>query len=212
MMEWLYTDSMRILIINNGTRRLEMLQAICSRYDTTTIEVTDLSSCSTTAFDAIILSGSYSHAVSDSAELYATEIELIQQTTVPVLGICLGFELICHAYGCQLVELADKVEGPASITPTEDGARIFQGTDPIKVHEAHRWAVDEVSKDLIVLAQSDNGIEAVKHKTRTLYGLQFHPENFTYVSDGKMVFENILAIFAKQAKKIQKADRATQKA
>jgi anthranilate/para-aminobenzoate synthase component II len=126
------------------------------------------------------------------------EVELVRLTDKPVLGIGLGFELICYAFGCQLHEESERAAGAISVRPTGDGSKVFQGTDPIKASETQRWAVDDVPRELVVLARSDNGIEAVRHKTRQIFGLQLQPEDFVYASDGKMVFENILDAFRKK--------------
>ncbi len=79
--------------------------------------------------------------------------------------------------------------------PTDDGAKVFQGSDPLCVVESKRWNIDELPKKLSVLARSETGIEAVRHKTLPLYGIQLLPKDFTYPSDAKMVFENLLAVF-----------------
>lgn len=193
---------MRLLIIDNGTKTIAPLQAICSKYDTKTISSVSLASLKLgdiQEFDALILSGSSSHNVAWEADYFQYETDMIRTTNKPVLGICFGFELVCYAFGCRLYELATRVAGATVVTPTNEGAKIFQGTDPIRVHEAHRWAIDEVPRELLIMATSETGIEAVKHRTKPVYGLQFHPENFKYESDGKMVFDNILALFAKQS-------------
>lgn len=188
---------MRLLLIDNGTRHLEQLEALLSRHEVTTIEPDGLDEVSVADHEAIILSGSYEHSVVYDQAYFLKEVELVRTTDRPILGICLGFELICYAYGCQLHELAEKIEGAGQVTPTGEGAKIFQGTDPIRVFEGHRWNVEDVPKELVVLARSDSGIEAVRHRLKPMYGLQFHPEDFRYGSDGKMVFQNIIDMLRK---------------
>ena len=86
------------------------------------------------------------------------------------------------------------------MTPTDEGSKLFQGTDPIRVGETERWTIDEMPRELVVLARSESGIEAVRHRTKPVYGLQLRPEDFKYASDGKLVFANILDTFARHAR------------
>ncbi len=187
---------MKLLLVNNETRHLRALKSICEQHNAVDVtEVERLRESQPEHYDAVILSGSYRHSVLYPASYFESEIEFIRTTDKPVLGVCLGFELIAHAFGCELNRLSQKVIGAGLVTPTTEGAEIFQGTTPIQVTEAHRWSVEEVPPDLVVLATSKTGIEALRHRTRPLYGLQFHPEDFSYASDGKAVFDTILKVF-----------------
>jgi GMP synthase-like glutamine amidotransferase len=189
---------MRLLLIDNETKHLDALKLLCANHAVDVVKAGDISATDWQEYDGVILSGSYQQAVIVEADSYANEIEIIQSGTVPVLGICFGFELICYAFGAELIQLGDRATGAAKIVPTDDGAKVFQGTDPIRVSEAYRWSVEELPKSLVVLARSETGIEAIRHKTKMVYGLQFHPEDFAYSSDGKLVFDNILSQFNKQ--------------
>lgn len=188
---------MHLLLIDNGTRQLDELLRLCQSHQVTTISPEQLAGVDGGGYDGIVLSGSYQHNPVYEEPYFMAEISLLQTTTKPVLGFCQGFELICYAYGCQLHELAERQLGAAKVTPTEDGAKIFQGTDPVIVTEAHRWDIEVVPRDLVVLARSETGIEAVRHRNKQIYGLQFYPEDFKYSSDGKMVFDNILDALTK---------------
>lgn len=188
---------MRILLIDNGVARLDALQAACSKHEVRSIRPEGLADIPADSYDAVIVAGDYRQGLVWDKPYFLSEIELLRMTDKPVLGIGLGFELICYAYGCQLHEMAERTSGAASIVPTADGAKLFQGSDPIKVLETERWAVYELPKVLQVLARSDSGIEAVRHKTKVAYGLQLGIEDFKYLSDGDLVFANILDGFVK---------------
>ena len=62
------------------------------------------------------------------------------------------------------------------------------------VYEAHRWIIPQLGRDLIGIAQSANGYEIIKHKSRQIYGLQFHPEKYTKKSSGKYIFNQIVDV------------------
>lgn len=185
---------MRLLLIDNGSPYLEQLQALCARHDVITVTATDLTDEAVAAADAVVVTGGYGQDAYGQ-DFFLRQVSMIRTIDKPVLGICLGFELICYAYGCQLHEEAERETGAAAVTPTGEGAKLFQGTDPIRVNESPRWNVDELPKDLVVLARSESGIEAVRHRAKPIYGLQLHPGDFRYASDGKLVFDNILDTF-----------------
>ena len=62
----------------------------------------------------------------------------------------------------------------------------------LKVYGAHNWKIDKVPENFIVLAESDNCIQIIKHKNREIYGFQFHPEMFIDETCGNEIFENLL--------------------
>jgi anthranilate/para-aminobenzoate synthase component II len=192
-----YTDVMRILIVDYGTGNLENLLHITSRHEVEVVKPEELEVVDTVQFKSIILIGGYDHDVVSDMEAYATDMELISESKMPVLGVCFGFELVCAAFGVYLSESTDKFPGAGRIMPTGDGARIFQGSDPILVNETTRWGIEELPKSLVKFATSETGIEAIKHKTLPVYGLQLGPGDFKYPSDGKLVYDNILQAFGK---------------
>lgn len=198
---------MRILLIDNGTRHLGQLEVICSKHQLDVIAPNVLTDAAAEAYDAVIISGNYDQSEAMKPEKFQVQLDLLQTGEKPVLGICLGFELICCAFDIELSRYAEQAIGAAVMTPTDEGAKLLQGSDPIRVGETIRWHVEsqDLPKVLAVLAKSDSGVEAVKHKNKLVYGLQFCPEDFTYPSDGKLVYENILAIFDKAVKATKKA-------
>lgn len=105
-----------------------------------------------------------------------------------VLGICLGFQLINHAFGNRVVRLPEPRIGcgyfdPASVIAGDD-YRLRQ-IDFSRFHAAFSFHSDGVevneSSDLITVASSrcDSGqplVYAVRHRTLPIYGFQVHPE------------------------------------
>ena len=199
---------MRLLLPNldpadhpESARSLGQLEVICSKQDLRVVPVDDLAATTVGDFDALLLAGGFRPSNEPQPGWYRPLVELVQGSGKPVLGIGLGFELVCAAYGASLVELGELAAGAPVMVPTEDGTRLFQGTDPLRVAEAVRWlvAAEDLPKVLQVLAASETGIEAVKHRTLPAYGVQLYPEDFTYPSDGKLVYENLLSALQKAA-------------
>ncbi len=113
---------------------------------------------------------------------------------IPILGVCLGHQAICEAFGSEITYAKELMHGKASIIEVNDDP-IFKGlTQPIKVARYHSLAVNEktLSKELIPIAVSDDQeIMAVKHIKYPVYGLQFHPESIL-TNQGKIMIENFL--------------------
>jgi len=114
---------------------------------------------------------------------------------VPILGICLGHQAICYAYGGNIVRAQNIKHGKTSmINHDKDG--LFQGVkEPLLVMRYHSLVVekDTFPKELKVTAESldDGEVMALKHKKFQVYGLQFHPESIK-TEDGKILINNFV--------------------
>jgi para-aminobenzoate synthetase len=161
---------MKILLINNGTTYLKELEKwIGSEYDLVDFDQKpDL-----TGYDLVVLSGGHTYPVMNHDKEFGTEIELIKSSNKPIIGICLGFELIAHVFGCKLVHLGDSQHGSKIIEKTFDHD-LFP--EKFEAYESHQWAVRDLSGELKELARSEFGVEAFKHKNLPIIGFQFHPE------------------------------------
>ncbi|MEA1874250.1 MAG: gamma-glutamyl-gamma-aminobutyrate hydrolase family protein [Bacteroidota bacterium] len=114
----------------------------------------------------------------------------------PVLGICMGHQIIGLASGARLRHLGNVVHGQMTNLqfPVED--TIFSG---IKHNEAvglyHSWVLDKLPSQLLPIAlSSDAKIMAIRHKVYPWIGLQFHPESYM-TSGGKTIINNWLKNF-----------------
>lgn len=116
---------------------------------------------------------------------------------VPILGVCLGHQSICVAYGATVSYAKELMHGKQSETEIDTDCPIFKGLNKkIPVARYHSLAAVEKTLPgcLKVTARADDGeIMAVKHRDFDVYGLQFHPESIM-TPDGSAVLENFLAI------------------
>lgn len=188
------TTQKRVLIVHNGSPHAGRIIEICQAHGLTTDKVfweefkaVDID------HDLIILTGGHEIPVSDHNQQYAQEIAAIRGADVPIIGICLGFELIAKAFFCDLVCMPERETRKLKITKLVDDP-VFENVGEIVGFEAHRWIVPQVSSDLIALAKSEDGIEAIKHKTKPIYGFQFHPEESREDDCGMKLFENLFTM------------------
>ena len=182
---------MKILLINNETKHLKELQALLKQHEIINIKFNEINLSEISNYDIAILTGSSSYPVLGNEDKYKKEINLIKSLEIPIIGICLGFELIGHAFGATLILLNEKKKGTVTIKILKQD-KIFKDVPNFKVFEAHRWCIKEMPNTLTPLAKSKDGIEIIKHKNEEIYGLQFHPSLYTDKMCGDEIFINIL--------------------
>lgn len=177
------------LIIDNGTSYLENLQKLLSAFSVRTTSYSQIHDVG--EYELIILSGGHSYSVLNHESVYKQELDIIRSARKPIIGICLGFELIAHAFGASLKRMEKKENGIISLQPLQKDD-IFKDLPNFEVYENHRWVVENLGYDLVGLAKSQDGYEVIKHKDRPLYGLQFHPEKCVNRTCGDEIFRNLI--------------------
>ncbi len=114
--------------------------------------------------------------------------------TIPMLGVCLGHQIIGQAFKSKIVVAKKLMHGKTSLIK-HSGKGIFKGI--IKVISATRYhslIIDNknLSKDLIVTAETkDKIIMGVMHKKYNIHGVQFHPESIK-TPEGMKLLKNFL--------------------
>ena len=113
---------------------------------------------------------------------------------LPILGVCLGHQAIGQAYGGDVVRAKAIMHGKTSEIH-HDGKGLFQGLpNPFTATRYHSLAVsrDTLPDELEVTAWTDDGeIMGFQHRTRPVYGVQFHPESIA-TEGGHQLLANFL--------------------
>lgn len=188
---------MEILIIDNISKTISEIKRKINKFSKTKIINFQKIPNNYNKYDAIVLSGGQKYAVHINPEAYEKELELIKNFNKPILGICLGFQLINYAFGEKLKKFEKKRIGEFQIKIISKNKIFNSMTKTLKVSESHRWFVEKTNF-LKTIATSEKCIEAVKHPNKEIYGVQFHPEsNKTYNQAGR-IFDNFKNIINKQ--------------
>jgi para-aminobenzoate synthetase len=106
--------------------------------------------------------------------------EAIRESEVPLLGVCLGHQGLCSAYGGKVVHAPEAMHGRLSAVTHEDGG-IFAGLPrEFQVVRYHSLCVEDLPDELEATAWTTDGIlMGVAHRSRPQWGLQFHPESIS---------------------------------
>lgn len=105
-------------------------------------------------------------------------VKWAEQERYPLLGVCLGHQVIARAFGFKVSEAPTLIHGSTSII-SHSGEGIFQEIpNNFRATRYHSLAVEDLSTPLRVTAWSeDEIIMALEHESAPIYGVQFHPES-----------------------------------
>ncbi len=118
-------------------------------------------------------------------------VELIRlNTTIPLLGVCLGHQAIGEAFGGRVVRGGVPVHGKVTEV-RHGGERLFAGCPtPMRTARYHSLVVERQSlPDILqVDAETEDGVVmAVSHRELPIYGIQFHPESYGTTGGDRLI-------------------------
>ena len=112
-----------------------------------------------------------------------------------ILGVCLGHQSICEAFGATVSYAKELMHGKQSVAAIDNTDEIFKNLpEKITVARYHSLAAlpETIPDCLKVIAKTEDGeIMAVRHRELPIWGLQFHPESIM-TPQGKTRLENFL--------------------
>ncbi|MGL5042709.1 MAG: anthranilate synthase component II [Culicoidibacterales bacterium] len=124
-------------------------------------------------------------------------LDVIQhfKSEIPILGICLGHQLIGHIYKAQITHAKRPIHGKKTPIYLARGNQLFKNMPPIlTVGRYHSLIISaqQLPAQLLLIAEDEYGeIMAIKHRNYNLYGVQFHPESIL-TQKGEQLFKNFL--------------------
>ena len=114
--------------------------------------------------------------------------------TIPILGVCLGHQIIGQVFKSKIIQAKKLMHGKTSFIK-HNGKGIFKGVKKtITATRYHSLIVDRknIGKDLIITAETkDKIIMGIMHKKYNVHGVQFHPESIK-TPDGMKLLKNFI--------------------
>ncbi len=114
---------------------------------------------------------------------------------IPILGVCLGHQAICAAFGMNITYAKQLMHGKQSMASFDRDCPLFVGCpEKAPVARYHSLAADAstIPDCLKITAVTEDGeIMAVQHKKYPIFGIQFHPESIL-TPDGKTMLSNFV--------------------
>ena len=113
---------------------------------------------------------------------------------IPILGVCLGHQIIGQVFGSKIIGAKKLMHGKTSIIK-HNGKGIFKGIKKtITATRYHSLIIDRktLGKDLLITAETkDKVIMGVMHEKYNVHGVQFHPESIK-TPEGMKLLKNFL--------------------
>ena len=185
-------QSETIVILDFGTQYAQLIArrvrehgvySVLARPDVTVEEVRALNP------KGLIFSGGPASVYEEGAPRCRPEL---LDLNVPILGICYGMQIVSQLLGAQVRPGESRELGRTALRVLEPDALLKNVPRETTVWMSHGDQVRDLSGDFIPLAATANcPVAAVRHKSRPIYGVQFHPE-VTHTPHGKEIFVNFL--------------------
>ncbi|MEZ7820433.1 MAG: gamma-glutamyl-gamma-aminobutyrate hydrolase family protein [Aquiluna sp.] len=129
-------------------------------------------------FDAVLISPG--PGTPASAGLSIPTVKYALDTDYPVFGVCLGHQAIAEAMGGRVESAPELMHGKTSRVNHQDSLILNGLPQGFMATRYHSLAVvpESVPEQLLVTGQTDSGIiMSLQHRTKPIYGVQFHPES-----------------------------------
>lgn len=114
---------------------------------------------------------------------------------IPILGVCLGHQAICAAFGATVTYAKELMYGKQSHVSFDADCLLFKGCPevaPVARYHSLAADADTIPEYLKITALTTEGeVMAVQHKDYPIYGVQFHPESIM-TPDGKQMLKNFI--------------------
>lgn len=114
---------------------------------------------------------------------------------IPILGVCLGHQAICEAFGAKIIHAKEIMHGKKDFIEVDNNSVLFKGLEN-KIYAAryHSLIAIDLPECLKVTSVDKIGeVMAVEHKTKKIYGVQFHPESIM-TENGIKILKNFLEV------------------
>ena len=113
---------------------------------------------------------------------------------IPILGVCLGHQIIGQVFGSKIIQAKKLMHGKTSIIKSKKIGILKNLPSKFEATRYHSLIIDKktLSKELEITAETENGIiMGIEHKEFNVHGVQFHPESIK-TSIGIKILKNFI--------------------
>lgn len=181
-----------ILILDCGSSKVPYIEQLVDEFsDYATLPILDFTLEDLKDKKGVIISGAPILITEQPVQKYLEKIEWIKETTIPVLGICFGHQIIGMLYGAFASRIRE-CRNWQTVEVFEPSPLFAKLPSEFEMMEDHCETIS-IPAHFKLMASSDHCVnEAMEHESLSIYGVQFHPEvSGTF---GRTFFENFFNI------------------
>ena len=182
-----------IAIVACGSDKVKNIEEVLATLGAAskTIALADADTTNFNAFSGVIISGSPLLVTDPGMEQHLSKFQFVESYEKPIFGICFGHQVLALLYGAEGI-LGEAIKGDELVTVITPDL-LFSGLgEQAYFSQNHRESVT-LPEDFELLATSAScQNEAMRHKTKQLFGVQFHPE--VSGDAGVVLFKNFIAL------------------
>jgi len=172
-----------ILVVDCGSKKVSSIERAVFQegFEPRVVRMNELKDVGLKSYAAIIISGSPTLLMEINHDTYVELLSFIRNVSCPVweyvfLGICFGHQVIGLVYGVNVFR------GPGRRTPETiyvvQRNRLLEGLERTFYMDEDHCEGITLPDQFILLARSGSyDVEAMKHRDKNVYGVQFHPES-----------------------------------
>ncbi|MDP3704765.1 MAG: aminodeoxychorismate synthase component I [Legionellaceae bacterium] len=153
----------------------------------------DIEDIASIEYDNIIISPGPGHP--DKATDFGICARILLESTVPILGVCLGHQGICSVFGGAVIHAFEPMHGRLSTIQHTGDVLFTDIPNQFNVVRYHSLVSHETLPDCLEITATtlDGVIMGVRHRTRPIWGVQYHPESIC-TEHGKQLLTNFMRI------------------
>lgn len=190
---------MRVLIVDNGGQWTHREWRVLRDLGVETEIIPNGTPYDTVKADGLVLSGGSPRVGLDEKAMGSCG-DYIDKLDIPVLGICAGHQFMALHLGGKAASSATPEFGKTLVTVVDEDDLFVGLPDTFVAWESHNDEVTEMPSGFRLLASSETcRVQAMRHESRPLFGLQFHPE-VEHTDNGYDIFQAFIDICARTEK------------